>query len=287
MRFLTSIMGNSQKLDGGAMFGNVPKAVWSKWIMPDEKNRISLTCRALLVQEKNKNILLETGIGAFFDPTLRDRYGVEESHHVLLDSLKKVSLSDSDIDFVILSHLHFDHAGGLLAPWQQDKEPQLLFPNARYLVSKDAWNRACHPHVRDRASFIPFLNELLHQSGRLVVLENETSNLLGKDYQFLITNGHTPGLMHTVIDMPEEQPVIFASDLIPGLSWIHLPVTMGYDRLAEILIDEKKEMLELAIKRNARLFFTHDPLIAMSNVIQNDAGKFLSVNAVKEFYRLQ
>src|SRR5690348_10834848 len=122
MRFFTSLMGNSQKLDGGAMFGHVPKAVWSKWITPDEKNRIPLVCRALLIQEENKNILLETGVGAFFDPSLRDRYGVEEPHHVLLDSLKQAGLSDSDIDIVILSHLHFDHAGGLLAQWKKDEE---------------------------------------------------------------------------------------------------------------------------------------------------------------------
>ncbi|MHB1948486.1 MAG: MBL fold metallo-hydrolase [Gammaproteobacteria bacterium] len=286
MRYLTSVIGNSQKLDGGAMFGHVPKAVWSKWIAPDESNRISLACRALLVQEENRNILLETGIGTFFNPSLRDRYGVNESNHVLLDSLNKHGLSENDIDVIILSHLHFDHAGGLLDTWDPNKKLALLFPNAKYLVGREAWERACNPHVRDRASFIPELNELLESSGRLVIVENEKCDLLGNDYQFLFSHGHTPGLMHTLIEMPDEPPVIFASDLIPASYWIHLPVTMGYDRMAELLIDEKKEMLELAIKKNARLFYTHDPKIAMSQIEQDEMGKFIARNLINDFSRL-
>jgi glyoxylase-like metal-dependent hydrolase (beta-lactamase superfamily II) len=286
MRHLTSIIGNSQKLDGGAMFGHVPKTVWNKWILPDESNRISLACRALLIQEENKNILLEAGIGAFFNPSLRERYGVNEPHHVLLESLHKHGLSENDIDVIILSHLHFDHAGGLLGTFEPDKKIELLFPNAKYLVGEIAWERACNPHIRDRASFIPELNDLLKKSGRLVIIENEKCDLLGNDFQFLFSHGHTPGLMHTVIDMPETPPVIFASDLIPASYWIHLPVTMGYDRMAELLIDEKKEMLELAIKKNARLFYTHDPKIAMSQIEQDETGKFVMRNQINDFSRL-
>jgi glyoxylase-like metal-dependent hydrolase (beta-lactamase superfamily II) len=286
MRYLTSIKGNSQKLDGGAMFGHVPKAIWSKWIAPDEKNRIPLACRALLIQEENRNILLETGIGVFFEPSLRDRYGVEEQEHVLLESLKTVGISEKDIDFVIFSHLHFDHAGGALALWEQNQEPRLLFPNAQYLVGKEAWHRAKHPHIRDRASFIPQLNKLLDQSDRLIIVDNDKCDALGNDYRFLFTHGHTPGLMHTVIDMPEGGPVIFVSDLIPASWWVHLPVVMGYDRMAELLIDEKKEMLELVVKQNARLFYTHDPKIAMSQIIQDETGKFITRNEVGELNRL-
>lgn len=107
MHQLISLKGNSQKLDGGAMFGHVPKALWSQWITPDDKNRISLACRALLIREPHKNVLLEAGVGAFFEPALRERYGVEEPHHVLLDSLQQAGLSHTDIDIVVLSHLHF------------------------------------------------------------------------------------------------------------------------------------------------------------------------------------
>lgn len=280
---LTPILGNSQKLDGGAMFGNVPKAIWNKWIAADEQNRIHLACRALLIQDENKNILLETGIGAFFSPTLKERYGVEETHHVLLASLKQAGLTDSDIDIVILSHLHFDHAGGLLSAWSDDEQPALLFPNAKYLVSKTAWDRAVHPHPRDKASFIPHLNQLLSQSGRLELIGNEHSDLPGKKYRFTMTHGHTPGLLHTIVNVADDEgSVIFASDLIPGTPWVHLPVTMGYDRAPELLIDEKKEMLELAIKTNGRLFYTHDPHIAPSRIRQEGNGKFIAVEGQKK-----
>src|SRR5687768_11609463 len=125
---LWSIIGNSQKLDGGAMFGNAPRAMWAKWLEPDAENRIPLACRALLVEGLNgRRVLFETGIGAFFEPKLRERYGVVEDRHVLLDSLANAGFSDADIDAVVLSHLHFDHAGGLLAPWEAGKPARLLF----------------------------------------------------------------------------------------------------------------------------------------------------------------
>lgn len=278
MRRLIPLLGNSQKLDGGAMFGHVPKALWKTWMTPDDDNRITLACRALLVQEEKRNILFETGIGAFFSPELRARYGVVESEHMLLRSLSAVGLSHEDIDVVVLSHLHFDHAGGLLSAWEAGKEPQLLFPNAKYLVSKEGWLRACRPHLRDKASFVPALNALLSASQRLVVIENEKSEWLGPDYRFIFTYGHTPGLMHTVIHT-NEGPVIFASDLIPGSQWVHLPVTMGYDRMAELVVDEKKEMLDLAVRENARLFYTHDPEVVLSYVVMDTTGKYIPVAA--------
>ncbi len=110
-----SLLGNSQKLDGGAMFGNAPKAMWEKWVQVDEQNRIDLACRALLVEGINgKRVLFETGVGAFFEPKLRERFGIQQAGHVLLDELAKIGFTDADIDVVVLSHLHFDHAGGLL-----------------------------------------------------------------------------------------------------------------------------------------------------------------------------
>lgn len=277
MKQLLPMMGNSQQLDGGAMFGHVPKLLWSKWFAPDDKNRITLACRALLIQEENRNILLETGIGAFFNPELRERYGVKESQHVLLDSLHQAGLSHEDIDIVVLSHLHFDHAGGLLAVWKENQSPSLLFPKATYLVSKINFERACHPHLRDKASFIPELQPLLKDSGRLSLVEDEYSNVLGADYRLFYTHGHTPGLLHTMVTDNECDSVIFVSDLIPGIPWVHLPVAMGYDRSPELLIEEKRHLLDLAIKENARLFYTHDPVTAMSFVKKDELGKYSAV----------
>jgi len=273
---LHSIEGNTQKLDGGAMFGNAPKAMWSKWIEVDDQNRIPLACRCLLATDLDgRNVLFETGIGAFFEPKLRERYGVVEDRHVLLDSLKAAGLTHEDIDVVVLSHLHFDHVGGLLAAWEPDAPLRLLFPNAAYVVGAEHWERATHPHPRDRASFIPGVAELLEQSGRLEKVSSEHSHVLGHAVRFHYSQGHTPGLMLSEIVGPHDREgVVYCADLIPGTPWVHLPVTMGYDRAPEMLIDEKRTFLDDKLARGVRLFFTHDHATAMASPRRDERGRY-------------
>jgi hypothetical protein len=121
----------------------------------------------MVVRDGNKTILIETGIGAFFDPKLRERYGVVEPHHVLLESLGKIGIRPDDVDVVVFSHLHFDHAGGALTEYAENVNPQLVFPRAVYVVGAEAWQRAVAPHARDKASFIPGLTNQLAGSGRI------------------------------------------------------------------------------------------------------------------------
>lgn len=268
-----AIEGNTQSLDGGAMFGNAPKAMWSKWVSPDENNCIPLACRALLLKtDDGRNVLFEAGVGAFFDPKMKARFGVVEEEHILLKNLAAQGLSDADIDIVILSHLHFDHAGGILSAFSDD-DPILLFPNAQFYTSKEHWARAIKPHKRDRASFIPLIAELLEDSGRLHLIEGASHPNLDFGISFRYANGHTPGMMMSVIQIGE-RPLVFVADLIPGRAWMHVPITMGYDRFPELVIDEKKAFLEEMEKANAMLFFTHDPEVACVDIVLDEKGKF-------------
>ncbi len=258
------------------MFGNAPKALWSRWVDVDDQNRMELACRGLLVTDLNgKNVLFETGIGNFFEPKLKQRFGIYQDSHVLLDSLKQLGFAPEDIDVVVLSHLHFDHAGGMLTSWQENKAPELVFNNAEYLIGSDHWNRAINPHPRDRASFIPELHELLEQSGRLRLVSGHFHEALGPDVLFSYTQGHTPGLMHAQVG-----DLLFASDLIPGEAWVHVPISMGYDRFPEQLIDEKSSFLNNAIENKLRLFFTHDPQYPAAH-IKFENGRYSITNPIK------
>ena len=269
-----SVAGNTQRLDGGAMFGNCPKAVWQKWASPDDKNRIALACRSLLVRDERRNVLCEAGIGAFFEPKLRERFGVQEDAHVLVESLARLGVEPEDVHIVVLSHLHFDHAGGLLEAWREGAQPQLVFPNASYVLIEGAWNRANNPHARDRASFIPELQALLEATGRLEIVRGERSATLGSAYSFTYSEGHTPGLMLTRVEGSSLGPVTFLGDLVPGAAWVHLPITMGYDRYPELLIDEKKALLERIVAENGWAFFTHDPDIAAARIVRGANGRY-------------
>jgi glyoxylase-like metal-dependent hydrolase (beta-lactamase superfamily II) len=274
---ISSLLGNNQHLDGGAMFGHVPKALWSQWLPVDDNNCVTLACRALL---------LETGIGAFFSPELKQRYGVTPDHHVLLDSLKALDLSHTDIDIVILSHLHFDHAGGLLSAYKKNKACELLFPNAHYLISQDSFVRAKAPHTRDKASFIQELVPLLEESKRIKLIKTAHTNLLGDRYRFHFSDGHTPGLMLTEI-ATEDGPLIFGADLIPGIAWLHTPITMGYDRFPEKVVDEKQKLLAYLVENHGRLFYTHDPKVALSSVARDDKGRFVAKDILHEIARVE
>jgi glyoxylase-like metal-dependent hydrolase (beta-lactamase superfamily II) len=191
---------------------------------------------------------------------------VDEPEHMLLKSLAGRGVSPQAVTRIFLTHLHFDHAGGLLSAWQEGQPPELLFPNARYYVSEQAWERATHPHLRDKASFIPRLHQLLEASRRLEIFhEDDVFSYDGLDVRFFPSQGHTPGMMCFDLRFGGER-LVFASDLIPGRTWVHLPISMGYDRYPELLIDEKSRLLADLEKEKARLFYVHDPEMAVSRV---------------------
>jgi glyoxylase-like metal-dependent hydrolase (beta-lactamase superfamily II) len=276
---LHSIEGNRQRLDGGSMYGNVPRAMWAPWSPPDDEHRIELACRAFLIEDtrRDRRILLEAGIGVFFHPKMLERFGVTEPRHALLANLAARGVEPDAIDVVVLSHLHFDHAGGLLTPFRADADYALVFPRARVLVSRRNWERAKTPHQRDRVSFVPELGRLLEGSGRLELVEGDRSQTLGEDFSFTFSDGHTPGLMLTEL-RGRGGAVVFCGDLIPGCPWIHLPVTMGYDRFPELLIEEKERLLRRCVEHRTRLLLTHDPQCAICGVEINDRGRFVAID---------
>ena len=281
---LSSIEGNTQKLDGGAMFGNAPKAMWQNWIEPDDLGRIPLNCRCFLVEYKDRKILFETGVGAFFEPKLAERYGIQNSDtHMLLESLKNHGLNHTEITDIVLSHLHFDHAGGLFPSFTeiQNGKEGILFPKAQFYVGEEAFLRNKKPHPRDRASFLPNLPQLLEESNRLTLVK-EGDEFFDSRLSFRVSHGHTPGQLLGVFRGDKEQ-MIFCGDLVPGSHWVHVPITMGYDRFAEQVIDEKQLLYQEMNLEKTIFCFTHDPFMSAGKISPNEKNRY---QVSEEFKRL-
>jgi len=178
----------------------------------------------------------------------------------------------------VLSHLHFDHAGGVLETYREGVEPALVFDRARYVVGEDALQRARRPHARDRASFIPALPDLLAATGRVECVQGDRSEVLGDAYRFHRSDGHTPGML-LVEFATDDGPLVFSADLVPGVAWVRRAITMGYDRYPELLIDEKAALLDDLERRSGRLFFTHDPSVAACSLDRNERGHVVARDA--------
>lgn len=284
---ISSVEGNTQKLDGGAMFGNAPRVLWSRWFVPDDQGRIELACRSFLVEVAGLKVLLEAGVGAFFDPEMSSRFGISSGGNLLLKNLKALGVTPDQIDFVILSHLHFDHAGGIVGAFGSDQQGQIVFPKAQFIVSDAAWQRAFNPHPRDRASYLSQILEPLSKSGRVIKIAQDAKfpeSLARLGFGYFLTDGHTPGHLHTTIETSETKAV-FCGDLIPGVAWINPAITMGYDRFPERLIDEKSWLMGRPQQEKLLLLYTHDPKVVSSRVANGDKGKLTAVGHLESMER--
>jgi glyoxylase-like metal-dependent hydrolase (beta-lactamase superfamily II) len=254
-------------LDGGAMFGIIPKPLWEKLNPPDERNRIELAARALLLIGDGKNILIDNGNGSKFTPKQIDIYRLDDSNYELKKSLVQLGIAPADITDVILTHLHFDHAGG--STYRENGKLTPMFPNARYWVQKAHWENALAPTEKDRASFMPDDFMPLMNEGMLHFIDGEKE--IFDNIRVIVTNGHTSAQQLPLIS-DGNSTLLFCCDLFPTTSHIPLPYIMGYDCRPLITLEDKKKLLRRAVDENWILFFEHDPRTVFGKVASNEKG---------------
>ena len=259
------------KLDGGAMFGVVPKTLWEKTNPPDGQNRIEMAARSLLIEDGNRLILVDTGMGNKQSEKFFGYYSLW-GEHSLDGSLSALGFHRNDITDVVFTHLHFDHCGGAI---ERRTDGQLVpaFANARFWCHQDHWNWAIAPNPREKASFLPENIFPIQESGQLQFLTGTGPELqntpLGID--FLVVDGHTEKQLLPKLSY-QGRTLLFAADLIPTAGHVPLPYVMGYDTRPLLTMDEKKRILNQAADENWLLFLEHDTHNELLQVQHTDKG---------------
>ncbi len=272
---LTTIEAGYFRLDGGAMFGVVPKTLWSRQIPADDKNRIPMAMRCMLVQSSatGRIYLIDNGSGNKFDEKMEKIYDLDYSSHNLLDSLKKAGVTPDQITDMVFTHLHFDHAGGT-TDYNDQGELYELFPNATYHVNRRHWETATNPNAREKASFFPENIQPIKESGRLNLVDDNHS--FEKGFRTIPMDGHTIGQQLPLFE-DDQTTLVYAGDLFPTAAHVPLPWVMGYDMFPVQTLKEKEEFLNRAADGNWYIFLEHD---AENEVItlKRENGKFSADN---------
>ncbi|MDG1440834.1 MAG: MBL fold metallo-hydrolase [Flavobacteriales bacterium] len=274
------------KLDGGAMFGVVPKKLWSKTNPPDANNLCSWAMRSLLIEDGNRLILIDTGIGNKQDDKFFSHYHLHGDDS-LEKSLKRSGYSKSDVTDVILTHLHFDHCGGAVR-WKT-KEQKILeptFKNANYWSNEAHWNWATNPNVREKASFLKNNIIPIEQSGQLKFIKKRgvISNDIFPNIDIYFADGHTESQMIPIINY-NGQKIAFMADLLPSVGHIPIPYVMGYDTRPLLTLNEKIHFLNLAFENNFLLFLQHDSVNECCKLKDTEKGIRLdTVHNLNDFF---
>ena len=272
---LYPILTSQFRLDGGAMFGIIPKTLWNKKMPSDNLNRIQMVTRSLLLVSENKRILIDTGNGNKWQEKFKKIYEIDTKLVSLDTSLAEIGYAAEDITDVICTHLHFDHIGGNTKIVEGKIIPS--FPNAKYWMSEVNWKIANSPSEKDQGSFM--------QDDWVVLAENNMINFVHGADQFLpgidliISNGHTPGMMLPKIS-DNNNTLVYSADLIPTSAHIPLSWVMAYDVQPIVTIEEKKQFYHDAVDKNWILFFEHDPDV-VACTIQHDGKHYKKNNIVK------
>ena len=244
------------RLDGGAMFGVVPKTLWSRRIDADDKNRVKFAMRCLLIESEKtgKTYLVDNGTGTKFNEKMSAIYDIDYNHSNLHSSLEYHGFSANDITDIIFTHLHFDHCGGTTF-YNEDGDIEHTFKNATYHVTKSHWETATNPNAREKASFLSDNIEPIAESDQLNLIDD--NHTFEEGLSAIPVNGHTLGQQLPKI-AAGDRTIVFTGDLIPTHVHVPLPWVMGYDMRPVQTLDEKKSFLDDAVQNNWYLFLEHD-----------------------------
>lgn len=264
---LTSLITSTFALDGGAMFGVIPKPLWSKQVDVDEINRIEMVTRTLLLESKDRKILIDTGNGDKWQPRHKEIFKIELDTYILPQSLAARGIKVEDITDVICTHLHFDHVGGNTR--MEDGKLTPVFPNATYWVQEENWKLANKPSEKDRASYLAENWAVLAENGMLEILKSERE--LFNDIKLDIVHGHTLGQQLPIIS-DGTTTLMYGGDLFPMKPHIPIPWVMAYDNEPMVSIAEKKRILPELLEQDAIIFFEHDPHSIACKLLSTQKG---------------
>lgn len=272
------------RLDGGAMYGIIPKPLWERVHPADEQNRILLALRLLLIQGPEKTILIDTGIGDYHDEKFVHMFDVKGPHSPLEQALAGIGLKKEDVTDLVISHLHFDHIGGLGIDNDKGEHVPLL-PHVNVHVHKKHYDYAFHPSARDAGSFHSHrfgpLLKTYEDKGQLFFYEGEQGELFdlgrGNPLKFITSHGHTPWLLH-----PYTDEYIYLTDLIPTSNHLHVPWVMGYDIEPAVTTDYKIKLLHFIQEKNLKVVYEHDPKYWGSQLGKDEKGR---IKAQQSFER--
>ena len=261
------------KLDGGAMFGVVPKTIWNKTNPADENNLIELVARCLLIEDGNRLILIDTGMGNKQSDKFFGYYSLWGTH-AMDKSLAKFGFHRDDITDVFMTHLHFDHCGGSVQ-WNEDKTGyEVAFKNAKFWTNENHWEWATIPNAREKASFLPENILPMQESGQLHFIKRPETDFVQKselDFGIFFVDGHTEKMMIPHIQY-QDKTICFMADLLPTVGHIPLPYVMGYDTRPLLTMPEKSKFLNAAAENNYYLFLEHDAHNEIITVEKTEKG---------------
>ncbi len=258
---LYSVVTGTNRLDGGAMFGVVPKVLWQDLVDVDESNRILLATRTLLAVNRSARrvFLVDTGFGTKWAPEKAARFVLQADSEAIPRALAAIGLRHDDVTDIVVTHLHFDHNGGL-TKWLEDPggPAALCYPNARHWIHQQQWQHAHHPHVRDRASYVAADFSALEDAGeQLKLVEGDRPAPPCEGVEWFVSDGHTPGQLLPVLGTGKER-VLFVGDLVPTAAHLRLPWVMAYDQKPIVSVREREEVYHRCLNEGLMLAFPHD-----------------------------